>query len=159
MANNVVRKTSLGIPILPKIPRRAPRQKDFGFETIVNETLCSVPKEEEETVVNEKLASQPKKKQVQEETVVNEKLASQPKKKQVHKETVVNEKPASKSISFAVIWLWTTVIGVLKVRFQGGVSPKKTFNVNEKVKPLPERVQKLDRKGRFHLKCTLFHTG
>ncbi|KAG2380855.1 hypothetical protein LR48_Vigan11g120100 [Vigna angularis] len=97
MANNGVRKTSADVPILPKIPRRPPRQTDFGFETIVNEKLATIPK-----------------------------------KKRVQKETV-GSLTLIQSISFAVVWLWTTIIGVLKVRIQGRVSPKKNV-VDEKVK-------------------------
>ncbi|XP_052724949.1 uncharacterized protein LOC108347279 [Vigna angularis] len=93
MANNGVRKTSADVPILPKIPRRPPRQTDFGFETIVNQ----------------KLASEPKRKQVQKETVGSLTLIQ--------------------SISFAVVWLWTTITGVLKVRIQGGDSPKSVVKV------------------------------
>ncbi|BAT97218.1 hypothetical protein VIGAN_09060100 [Vigna angularis var. angularis] len=109
MANNGVRRTSAGVPILPKIPRRPPRQTDFGFETIVNK----------------KLASQAKNKQVQKETVGSLTLIQ--------------------SISFAVVWLWTTIIGLLKVRILGGVSPKKTV-FNEKVKTSSRNSRKIRQK-------------
>jgi len=97
MANNGGNRTSRGVPIVPNIPRRPPREIDFGFGSIVNK----------------KLASKTKKRQEQRESVGSLTLLQ--------------------SITFAVVWLWTTIIGVLKVRIQGGVSTKKTL-VDEKVK-------------------------
>lgn len=90
--------------VIPKIPRRPPRQTDFGFETIVNE-----------------------------------KLASQPKKKQVQKESV-GSLTFIQSISFAVVWFWTTITAAFKVRIQGGDSP------NIKVKITSRKKKKIRQK-------------
>ncbi|KAK7382420.1 hypothetical protein VNO80_01271 [Phaseolus coccineus] len=86
------------------------------------------------------------------ETIVNEKLASKGSKPvQQKKKQSVGSLTLIQSISFAVVWLWRTITGVLdslKVRIQGGV-PKKMTLVNEKPKTSSRKSGKRRHK-RFH---------
>jgi len=80
------------------------------------------------------------------ETIVNEKLVSKETKTvlQKKKKQSVASFTLIQSISFAVLWLWRTIIGVLdgfKLRIQGGAPKKKTL-VNEKPKTFSRKSTK-----------------
>ncbi|KAK7382419.1 hypothetical protein VNO80_01270 [Phaseolus coccineus] len=115
------------------IPRRPPKRKDLGFATIVTAKLQS---KESLRVLQNSARGPPKLTNFGFETIVNEKLASK-ESIQVQQKQSVGSLTLIQSISFAVFWLWRTVIGVLnglKVRNQRRISPNKKTLVNEKLK-------------------------